>query len=516
MKRELIVKDTCKVVNVMHFVRRIDERLENSTARLLAFTAEELRQVKEYGVPHTFLLQYDAVCDEDFAALFKNEATDKTELGLWYEIVEPLTTACGMPYRSERGWKWDWHIVPGFSMAYTPREREVLIDEAMRKFKATFGFYPKTVASWLLDTHTVNYLAANYEISCFAICRDQTNTDAYTLMGGYFNGAYYPSKNNLFTPAQSAAYQVNVPILRLLGPSPIHNYDKYKYCSEKMIERWDGSGCFTLEACCIMGSEADAAGWLLHTLYDGESLGFAYAQIGQENSFLERRDRILSGMTLQIDTLLARGDVAFLTMGDTGELFKSRYPEATPATALTALDNFDEMDVQSVYYDCKRYTANLFRFEEKLFLRSLFLFDERIEEHYLRDTCKTFDAVYENMPLIDTLPLSKETRKACGLVIGEDGLPFTVEKAGEGVLRAVSGEKTVTFFEDRIEIAADTLFWYESNPAITVTSDADGLAFTYKTHAYRLDVAGATIENREGGFALAATDGVITLYPKTV
>lgn len=33
-----------------------------------------------------------------------------------------------------------------------------------------------------------------------------------------------------------------------------------------------------------------------------------------------------------------------------------------------------------VYYDCKHYTANLFRFEDRIFLRSLFLFDERIED----------------------------------------------------------------------------------------------------------------------------------------
>ena len=83
-----------KVVNIMNFVRRIDERVQNSTERLLAFTAEQLRLVNEYGVRNTFLLQYDTICDEDFVSLFRREATDATELGLWYEIAEPLTTAC--------------------------------------------------------------------------------------------------------------------------------------------------------------------------------------------------------------------------------------------------------------------------------------------------------------------------------------------------------------------------------------------------------------------------------------
>lgn len=81
-------------------------------------TAEQLKLVNEYDLDNTFLLQYDAVCDADFVSLFKENATDKTELGLWYEIVEPLTSACGIECRSEHGWKWDWHIIPGFSMHY--------------------------------------------------------------------------------------------------------------------------------------------------------------------------------------------------------------------------------------------------------------------------------------------------------------------------------------------------------------------------------------------------------------
>ena len=38
----------------MNFVRRIDERLENSTERLLEFTREQLALVNEYGVDNTF------------------------------------------------------------------------------------------------------------------------------------------------------------------------------------------------------------------------------------------------------------------------------------------------------------------------------------------------------------------------------------------------------------------------------------------------------------------------------
>lgn len=71
-----------KVVNIMNFVRRIDERMEDSTRRLLEFTTQQLRLVNEFGLENTFLLQYDALCDGDIVSLFKKEATDQTELGL--------------------------------------------------------------------------------------------------------------------------------------------------------------------------------------------------------------------------------------------------------------------------------------------------------------------------------------------------------------------------------------------------------------------------------------------------
>lgn len=42
------------VVNVMNFVRQIDERFENSTQKMLDLTTKQLHMVNEYGLPNTF------------------------------------------------------------------------------------------------------------------------------------------------------------------------------------------------------------------------------------------------------------------------------------------------------------------------------------------------------------------------------------------------------------------------------------------------------------------------------
>lgn len=496
-----------KVINIMNFVRYIDERMTDSVNILYQTTKSELMMVNEFEFENTFLLQYDAVCDENYKKLFKDYGTERTELGLWYEIVEPLTSACGLPYRSERGWKWDWHIVPGFSMAYTPKEREMLVDEAMRKFKEVFGYYPKTFASWLIDTHTVNYLCEHYDISAFAICRDQVNTDAYTLIGGYFNQAYYPSKNNLFTPAQTDGMRNNTPIFRLLGPCPIHNYEGHKYLFEKIMPP-----CFTLEPVGKMGKTSEDVEWFFKTYFENEDLGFSYAQIGQENSF---GLQVLEPLRMQLEKISELKNVDILKMCDTGEAFKRFYPNHTPATAVTALDNWEKEDIQSIYYDCENYVSNLMRWNNQIFIRSLFLFDERVEERYLRDVCGSFDAVYENLPLINNLLWSGDEKKHCGLVIDENASSFRAEKCGEGAMKIEWNSGFVIYDEEKITVSAKQLHFYVGKPTAEISVYENDIIYTYKGNSYRMEIKNADVVHLENGdISIKPFDGVCTFVPQ--
>jgi hypothetical protein len=263
-----------------------------------------------------------------------------------------------------------------------------------------------------------------------------------------------------------------------------------------------------------MGTQENIVRWLFDSYYSEESLGFAYSQIGQENSFLYVKDQVLAGMSMQIEQLLKRGDVEFKKMGETGELFKSLYPEGTPATSVVALNNFDTADVQSVYYDCKNYSANLFRFEDKIFFRSLFLFDERISDLYLENTCTTFDAIYENLPLVDTMTCPDEYKKSCGLEVCSNAKPFTAKKVSDGVLTVEFNGGAVTFFEDRIEIITDMLLLYSNSIKADFTLTEGGLSFEYKGYAYDLIIEGANLSERDGDIKIVPTAGRIVLYPK--
>lgn len=481
-------REPMKSVHVMNFARQCEPRNESVDRILFDVTEKQLELLNELNVPNTFLLQYDALCDERFVTLFREKAGEQTETGLWYEIVEPLTSACGMPYESANGWKWDWHIKPGFSMGYDPQERDVLIDEAMRKYREVFGKYPDVVGSWLIDTRTACRLADKYGVKCLCICRDQTNTDAYSLVGGYFNGAYYPSRKNIFTPAQTAENSIGIPVFRLLGPSPIHNYDNNKFVSEDIAGK--SAVLWTLEPAWLTGEFEQFENTMLDYFFGAQTLNFGYAQIGQENSFGDCD--ILTPLKRQIEKLRQRGDVRFEKMSETAAEFARAFGNDTPATVTAGLKNWDREDVQSVYYQCKNYVANIFRDGNRVFIRALYLFDENVPEHYLEETCDSFYALYENLPLVDTVIWAEGVRENIGLTLDENGGEFSCEILSDTSVKIAWKDKAVVFTQDGIETTGISEMTYDfMRKEAQITAAEHRIGYAYKGADYGLSTNGS-------------------------
>ncbi len=494
------------VTNIMNFVRTFEPRNQKVELKLFDAAAGELALCEELGLPSTFLLEYDALCDERYVELFRG-ASDNIELGLWYEIVEPLTTDIGIPYNSERGWRWDWHIIPGFSMAYDNPTKEKLIDQAMKKFREVFGYYPRTVASWAIDTHTMNHLAEHYDIDAIAICRDEVNTDAYTFVGGYFNGIYFPSKNNIHTPARVPERQCKVPVIRLLGPDPIHNYDNKKHLPEEAQFR----GVCTLEAASPLGSRPEVVDWFFKTFYDNENLGFGYTQLGQENSFA--MFDLVTPLRMQCEKLMRKG-TPFMKMGDTGAMFKKLYSE-TPATAVCAFDSWEGTDErQSIFYDSKNYTINIFRNGGRVTVRAFYLFDDKIPDIYLTESCTTFDCIFENMPIVDTFYQRGEGDGGCGMILAENSPPITAEKTGEGVLTVKFGDGSAVLSEDSVILSGCSVTFTPEMVGTKIEAGDGVLLYEYKGHRYTLRIAKGSLTHKGDTFKIEGDEIVLIPEPK--
>ena len=492
--------------------REIDENKDNypwkydKMREILFETAKmQLEMVKDLDLHATFLMQYDTLCDDRYPTLFR-EAGEKIELGLWLEVVKPLTDACGLPYDSINGWSWDWHIRPGFLPGYEPRHREMLLDEAMRKFKEIFGYYPKSVGSWLLDTHSVCYLSDKYDIHAFCICRDQVSTDAYTLIGGYFNQAYFPSRKNVFTPAKSSELTLKTPVFRMLAPDPIHNYDNDKYVSPDASRP-----VYTMEAGGYTGRSVPLTDWYYKSYFVNEDMGFSYAQIGQENSFC--MFDLINSTKMHVERAKLVPDVEFMTLKDTGNAFSALYGAQTPATSVCALDNWDIIDCQSVYYDCKNYTANIFRHNKNVFIRSLYLFDENAEDYYISESCESFDGVYENQPVVDTVCKLGDENEDRSWILDTDGKAYSVRRISDKELEVFWGDKSVIFRENGMELKnTDISFIIGQTKAKTeVICEKKRVEYNYRGRKYAVNILCGEIVGNNGKYKICSDNGKILL-----
>ena len=498
-----------RIVNIINFIRLCEPRDEQITEQVLYETVvEQVRILKEYHLPGTFLLQYDALLDKHYQDLLTSLPDSQFEIGAWWEIPEPLVVNSGYAWRGR--YPWDWHANVGFSTGYTPEERERLVDTYMRDFKKVFGYYPRSVGSWFIDEHTLNYLYEKYGIIASCNCKDQIGTDGYTLWGGYWSQAYYPSKKNSYIPAQDAENQIPVPVFRMLGSDPIHQYDA-------------GLGLKTQHVVSLEpvysggGGNQDWCNWFFHELVTQPCLAFSYVQVGQENSFtwkaMEKGYRIQMPL---IDQLRKEGKVVVQTLRESGEWFRKQYP-TTPPTAMCALSDHSDRNLKTVWFNSRFYRANLLWEDGTLRFRDIHCFDEDIESDYLREKGTSTSCNFFTLPVVDGFRWSTPDQIA--------GLRFKVKEGNEpvkitggdpvvdepepGILRVTwpvakpSGEIIITFSEQTLTLKAKGKAlknWFlelsccegADLPEIRVSEKS--VEYRYKSHPYALIAKSGTFQ----------------------
>jgi hypothetical protein len=331
----------------------------------------------------------------------------------------------------------------------------------MADFKSIFGYYPKSVGSWFIDAHTLNYLYENYGIVASCNCKDQIGTDGYTLWGGYWNQGYYPSKKNAYMPAQNAENQIPVPVFRMLGSDPIHQYDNglggdvQRVVSLEPVYKGGGGN-------------TDWCNWYYSAFVDGPAMAYGYTQTGQENSFTWKK--MEQGFRIQlpiIARLLSERKIVVKTLGETGEWFRDKYP-VTPPTSVTVLNDHTPKDLKTVWFNSRYYRANLLWDKGTLRFRDIHLFDENVESDYLTKKGTSTQCIYYTLPVVDGFQWSTDEDIA-GLrfkwmnkdsIMDITGGDPVVDDHEEGVLRVTwpttrpAGEISILFDEAGISISS--------------------------------------------------------------
>ena len=448
-----------RIINIINFIRQTDYRVENADSLLYETVCEQVKLVNKYDLPATFLLQYDALINPLYQDLLKSKLNDHSEIGAWWELTQPQIEAAGIKWRGEHSWV--SHANIAFSTGYTKEERERLVDVYMAKFKEIFGTYPKSIGSWFIDAHTLGYMYDKYKIVASCNCKDQVGTDGYTLWGGYWNQAYYPSRVNAYMPAQTEEGQIPVPIFRMLGSDPIYQYD-------------DGlgqerQGVISLEPVYEKaGMDRRWVDYFLESIVDQPCLAFNYAQAGQENSFTW--SNMSKGLEMQIpilDSLRKENKIRVETLGESGAWFKECF-KVTPATAVTTLTDVRGEGNKTVWFNSRYYRANLLWERGTFRFRDIHLFDEGYKSAYLEKPGDGNQFLFYTLPVVDGFMWSEGLDRA-GLRIvrlDKDGdkeelsldHPVVTEIGKDTLVVSAEDSKghafKITFYETRFEVVA--------------------------------------------------------------
>lgn len=184
----------------------------------------EYQAVHQFNLPATWLLTYDAISNKNVSEITKN-MDPQQELGILLEISPNFTKDVNIKYKETDS----WHRAKAlFLSGYTQKERIIFIDTVFNKFKQTFGFFPKSVGAWWVDSYSLEYMQKKYGITASLNCSDQFFTDGYSIWGQYWSTPFYPNKTHAGLPANSLDNKLNLVMLQWAARDPINGYGKNK------------------------------------------------------------------------------------------------------------------------------------------------------------------------------------------------------------------------------------------------------------------------------------------------
>lgn len=181
---------------------------------------DQYNALNEYHFPATWLLQYDALKDRQILSQLK-QFDGSQEFGVFLEISSNLATQARVIYPYNAAWFSPQAV---FLSGYSESERIKLIDKLFADFKGEFGYFPKSVGAWWVDSYSLNYMREKYGVVTAMIVADQKTTDNYGVWGQWWGMPYYPDKANILTPASSLKNKQNVAIIQWAQRDPILGY----------------------------------------------------------------------------------------------------------------------------------------------------------------------------------------------------------------------------------------------------------------------------------------------------
>lgn len=282
---------------------------------------DQYQIIKSNNFPATWLVQYDVLGDQELLDQIKDFDSTQ-EKGVFLEISEKLAKKARVFYPHDKPW-----YSPGavFLSAYSQSGRRRLIDVLFNDFKNKFGYYPKSVGAWWIDSYSLNYLKEKYKVVSALIVANQKTTDQYGIWGQWWGVPYYPSKANILVPASNLDNKQSIVVMQWAQRHPVLAFGK-DYRSSYSLQANDYS---------LLGEDTSFFKELVNVYLDCKN------PVGQITVGIETGMEsigFIDEYKNQLDYLKTRNDIKAVTMYQFAEAFSQIYPDY-PKTAVISYDD---------------------------------------------------------------------------------------------------------------------------------------------------------------------------------
>lgn len=318
---------------------RISAYTKNPKEALLA----QYKEVRSRNLPATWLLTYDVLTNPD--TKFDLLGFDSLqEIGVFLEVTPKLAGSAGVLYSKTDS----WHRANAvFLSGYVQADRIKLIDTIFEEFKKNFGYYPKSVGAWWIDSFSLDYMKKKFDLAANLTVADQFSTDGYKLWGQYWSVPFYPSKYHAGMPARTVENKLDLVTIQWASRDPLNGYGRA------------GESTFSTQDYFTRNLSDDYFEKLVNLYTKQNGNKFGHITVGLEGDFTPE---VYSGhFSRQLDLVKRRQDegrIKAVTMKDFGKWYKDAFPRLSPPQIIQTDDLLGKR-MKTFWYQSPAYRVNI-------------------------------------------------------------------------------------------------------------------------------------------------------------
>ncbi len=354
----------------------------------------QYQEVAKRNLPATWLLTFDAIENPGIREAI-SQMDKKQELGIFIEVSENFATPSGVTYQKTDSWHRANSI---FLSGYTQGDRIKLIDKVFESFKKYFGFYPKSVGAWWVDSFSLNYMVQKYGISANLTCADQFSTDGYQLWGQPWSTPFYPSKNHAGMPASNLEQKLNVVTMQWAPRDPLNGYGPGR------------SSLYSTQDYFTINLKDDYFKKLIELYSKKQQNHFGQITLGLEADFPPGNYTLKYADWVNIISQYENsGEYRVTTMQEFSNWYQQKFPNLS-SVYITQSPDLLGGGLQTVWYQSPYYRINLVydQQEKQLKIRDLRVYQQNYQEPYYLSPNRQLDLAINIPSVIDTVNNPKE------------------------------------------------------------------------------------------------------------